>query len=177
MSNFKYEDWLQNMYDAYGPDSSLCHFNQNHDPKSGKFTTGQLSGIISNIRSKRKAKKEAYDKWKKDMARKNEIINYAIEVSDDFIGTKEGQKLKAAHDKAYDEYFNSPDGPDDQRLQEMFVKAERDYLSAMGRYEAKALIEKFGPEATAEVGFIKQYKNIDDLIKKYGDEYVYTHGV
>lgn len=165
-----YDEWLAHLYDVANRKDTLCHFNPNHDPKNGQFSK-RSGGILSGIKGKMAQRKAEKDKKQK----LNDVRNDAIRYSDEFENSKEGQRLRTIHDKAYEAYFEND--VDDEKLQKRFIDAEHDYLSAMGRYEATKLIEKYGPEIVAKVGFVSDYKDTADLIKKYGEEYVTIHGV
>lgn len=163
----KYDEYLSYLAMIASHDDTLRHFNLNHDPKNGQFAKGS-GGILSGIKAKREQKKAEKQKL-------NDARNDAIQYSDEFENSKEGRRLRDIHDKAYDAYFNSD--TDDEKLEKRFMSAEHDYLSAMGRYEASKLIEKYGPELTAKIGWVNEYKDSNDLIRKYGEQYVDIHGV
>ena len=163
-------------------DDELYHFNPNHDPKNGQFSKTP-GGILSAIKSKRVPKhvkkKESKEDRKAEKQTLNDARNDATQYSAEFEKSVEGKKLDAEFEKAYDAYFENDnwDPKVEAELEKKFLEAEHKLLSATGRYEASKLIEKYGPEITAKIGWVDNYTDAADLIKKYGEQYVNIHGV
>ena len=163
----KHEEWLVSYHSK--PYETLAHFNPNHDPKNGQFAKSS-SNSLSGIRAKRAQKKTEKQKL-------NDARNDAIRFSNEYENSKEGRRLRDIHDKTYEAYFDNDNEEIERTLEKQFMDAEHEYLSAMGRYEASRIIEKYGPEITAKIGWVDDYKDESDLIKKYGERYYYIHQI
>lgn len=108
--------------------------------------------------------------------KRNEISNREWDYEEEFRKTAAGKKLKKAHDDAYTKYFDSPG--DDRYKGNEFIKRQEAYLSKEGEYVAKKIIEKYGDLGRSYLLDGKRVTMSDnELIRKYGKDYVYVHGV
>lgn len=80
---------------------TLCHFNSNHDPRTGQFTSGQVGAIVNAVNSSRK-RGSMYKTWD-DVHKKN----YAIVGSN--INDKKLKDLTKKSDAAYKKYIKMRD--------------------------------------------------------------------
>lgn len=111
------------------------------------------------------------------LQRKNRVWNRDLELNDEYDRTNVGsKKLKRYHDAQ-----KNTDWENESSIKE-FNNAERDYLVSAGRYSAKKLIKEFGNEdvqlsmqGAYQTGAIKKMTD-NDLVKEYGEYYLYTHG-
>lgn len=108
--------------------------------------------------------------------KRNSMMNEEIDYDGEFEKTDAGKKLKKAHDDAYSKYFDSEGY--DPKLEKAFSKKEYDYLSKEGEYVAKKMIDKYGDLGRTYLLDGKKVTVSDkELIKKYGKQHVYIHGV
>lgn len=99
-----------------------------------------------------------------------EIYSYASNKADEYDKTSDGKTLK-------DRFFNSQDNAKTDEEIDKSRSYGREYVMKQATYVAEKLIEKYGLEGAAEVGFISNYTDKDDLIQKFVDDCLLQTGL
>ncbi len=114
----------------------------------------------------------------------NQMFDKESDYADEFENTAKAKWLSEQWTKAWEDFENS-DYDYESKEYEKVLEFERQYLIAEGEYAAKGMLDYFGKEAIIRYqtetpyytrkGFMTDKDTIEEIIKKYAEDYYYTH--
>ena len=137
----------------------IQHFNKNHDPKNGQFSSGHGgSSVNSNVKKakNRESAKSNFDSKEKVPLNERELKEWSKKTSWDdlprvkidnygreFENTPKGKKLYKKFSDTYDDYFslNLEEKVGEKKAGEIWDKVENDFLKERHKYAVNKFLK------------------------------------